>query len=93
MGLLWLCTVPAGIGLYLLSIAASPVTALVAATVWAVGVAFMWPTMIAAVAHRYPRGGAWTIGLVGFAGAMAIQLVLPAARRDLRQGQAGACWR
>ena len=77
MGLLWLCTVPAGLGLYLLSVASSPVTALVAATVWAVGVAFMWPTMIAAVAHRYPRGGAWTIGLVGFAGAMAIQLVLP----------------
>ncbi len=77
MGLLWLCTIPAALGLYLLSVASSPVTALVAATVWAVGVAFMWPTMLAAVAHRYPRGGPWTIGLVGFAGAMAIQFVLP----------------
>ncbi|MES2443900.1 MAG: MFS transporter [Pseudomonadota bacterium] len=77
MGLLFLCTIPAAIGLYLLSVASSPATALVAATVWAVGVAFMWPTMLAAVAHRFPRGGPWTIGLVGFAGAMAIQFVLP----------------
>ncbi len=77
MGLLALCTVPAAIGLYLLSTANSPVTAIVAATLWAIGVAFMWPTMLAAVAHRYPRGGPWTIGIVGFAGAMAIWFVLP----------------
>lgn len=77
VGLLWFCTVPAGIGLYLLSVANSPTTALVAATVWAFGVCFMWPTMLAAVAQRYPRGGSWTIGLVGFAGALATQFVLP----------------
>lgn len=77
MGLLCVCTIPAAIGLYLLSLADSPVTAFMAATLWAVGVAFMWPTMLAAVAHRYPRGGPWTIGLVGFAGAMAIWFVLP----------------
>lgn len=77
MGLLWFCTIPAGIGLYLLSFAASPVAAIIAATLWAFGVCFMWPTMLAATARRYPRGGAWTIGIVGFAGAMAIYLVLP----------------
>lgn len=77
MGLLWFATIPAAIGLYLLGVANSPVTALLAATVWAFGVCFMWPTMLAAVAHRYPRGGSWTIGLVGFAGAMAIRFVLP----------------
>lgn len=77
MGLLCLSTVPAAIGLYLLSIASSPFTALVAATLWAVGVCFMWPTMLAAVARRYPRGGPWSIGILGFAGAMAIYLVLP----------------
>ncbi len=77
MGLLWFCTVPAGIGLYLLSVANSPISALVAATLWAIGVAFMWPTMLAASARRYPRGGPWSIGLVGFAGAMAIYFVLP----------------
>lgn len=77
LGLLAVCTVPAAIGLYLLAAANSPVTALFAATLWAIGVAFMWPTMLAAVSHRYPRGGPWTIGIVGFAGAMAIYYVLP----------------
>ncbi len=77
MGLLCLCTLPAAAGLYLLSLASSPLTALVAATLWAVGVCFMWPTMLAAVARRYPHGGPWTIGIVGFAGAMAIYFVLP----------------
>ena len=77
MGLLCLCTIPAAIGLYGLSIAASPVMAIAAATLWAFGVCFMWPTMLAASARRYPRGGAWSIGIVGFAGAMAIYFVLP----------------
>lgn len=77
MGLLCLCTIPAAIGLYLLSLASSPFTAIFAATLWAIGVCFMWPTMLAAVARRYPRGGPWSIGILGFAGAMAIYLVLP----------------
>jgi predicted MFS family arabinose efflux permease len=77
MGLLLMCTIPAGIGLYLLSIANSPVTALVAATAWAFGVCFMWPTMLAAVSRRYPKSGPWGIGLIGFAGALAIYFVLP----------------
>jgi Major Facilitator Superfamily len=77
MGLLCMSTIPAAIGLYLLSTANSPVTALLAATLWAIGVCFMWPTMLAAVARRYPRSGSWGIGIVGFAGAMAISLVLP----------------
>lgn len=77
MGLLWFTTVPAGIGLYLLSTASSAVTALIAATFWAVGVCFMWPTMLAAVARRFPKSGPWGIGLVGFAGALAIRFVLP----------------
>jgi MFS family permease len=77
MGLLWFCTVPAAIGLYLLSVANSPFTALVAATLWAFGVCFMWPTMLAAAARRFPKSGPWGIGLIGFAGAMAIYFVLP----------------
>ena len=77
MGLLLMCTVPAAIGLYLLSIANSPVTALVAATLWAFGVCFMWPTMLAAGARRFPKSGPWGIGLIGFAGALAIYFVLP----------------
>jgi MFS family permease len=77
MGLLWMSTVPAAIGLYLLSTANSPITALIAATLWAIGVCFMWPTMLAAIARRYPRSGSWGIGIVNFSGALAIYLVLP----------------
>jgi hypothetical protein len=77
MGLLWFSTVPAAIGLYLLSTATSAATALVAATFWAIGVCFMWPTMLAAVSRRFPRSGPWGIGLIGFAGALAIRFVLP----------------
>jgi predicted MFS family arabinose efflux permease len=77
MGLLCISTIPAAIGLFLLATANSPFTALVAATLWAFGVCFMWPTMLAAVARRYPRSGSWGIGLVNFAGALAIYLALP----------------
>lgn len=77
MGLLWMCTVPAGLGLFLLATANSPTTALLAATAWAFGVCFMWPTMLAAAARRYPRSGSWGIGIVNFAGALAIYVVLP----------------
>jgi hypothetical protein len=54
------------------------VTGLLAATVWGLGVCFLWPTMLANVAERYPRGGELFIGLMGVAGALAIQFVLPA---------------
>ncbi len=77
MGLLMMCTVPAAIGLYLLSTANSPLTALISATLWALGVCFMWPTMLAAASRRFPKSGPWGIGLIGFAGAMAIYFVLP----------------
>jgi hypothetical protein len=37
----------------------------------------MYPTMLACAAERYPRGGAWLMGLMGFAGGIAVQFVLP----------------
>lgn len=92
MGLLWMTTVPAGVGLYLLATANSPVTALLAATLWAFGVCFMWPTMLAAIARRYPRSGSWGIGIVNFSGALAIYLVLPQIGKiydDAKIAQAG----
>jgi MFS family permease len=76
-GLLWVSSLLAGIGLFMLSQAQSPVTAIIAATVWGLGVCVMWPTMLASVAERYPRGGAWAMGLVGSAGALASFFVLP----------------
>ena len=77
VGLLWCSSLLAAIGLYLLSVATSPASAIVAATFWGAGVCFMWPTMLAQAAERYPRGGPWTIGLIGTAGALSIHFILP----------------
>ncbi len=77
VGLMFVSCLAAGIGLYLLSLADSPLLAFAAATVWGVGVCYMWPTMLAIVSERFPRGGAMAMGLMGFAGGMSIQFVLP----------------
>lgn len=78
VALLWGSSVLAAIGLVLLPRATDPLTGLLAATVWGLGVCFLWPTMLATVSERFPRGGELFIGLMGVAGAMAIQFVLPA---------------
>lgn len=77
VGMLWGGSALAGLGLLALAAADSPVTGLLAATVWGLGVCFLWPTMLANVAERYPRGGELFIGLMGVAGALSIQFVLP----------------
>lgn len=77
VGLMFISCLSAGIGLYLLSLANTPLLAFGAATVWGIGVCYMWPTMLAIVSERFPRGGAMAMGLMGFAGGMSIQFVLP----------------
>ena len=77
VGMLWGSVALATLGLVLLPRASSPLGGLGAASVWGLGVCFLWPTMLANVAERYPRGGELFIGLLGVAGALAIQFVLP----------------
>ena len=77
VGLMFVSCLAAGIGLYLLSLADSPLLAFAAATIWGMGVCYMWPTMLAITSERFPRGGAMAMGLMGFAGGMSIQFVLP----------------
>ena len=77
VGLLWVSSLLASVGLLLLSIANSPFTAILAATVWGTGVCYMWPTMLASASERFPRGGALLIGLMGTAGTLSIYYVLP----------------
>lgn len=77
IGLLFVSCIAAAAGLYLLSLADSPALAFGAATVWGIGVCYLWPTMLAITSERFPRGGAVALGLMGFAGGMAIQFVLP----------------
>ena len=76
-GLLTIGCALAAPGLYFLAIANSPMAAFAAATLWALGICYFYPTMIGAVAERYPAGGALMIGLMGFAGGLATQFLLP----------------
>lgn len=77
LGILIIGAVFAALGLFSLSYADTPVTALLAATVWGIGVCYFYPTMVASVAERFPRGGALFMGITGFAGGISIQYVLP----------------
>ena len=77
IGLLWCSCLMASLGLLALSIANSPITGLLAATLWGAGVCYMWPTMLATASERFPRGGALLMGLMGTAGTLSIQFVLP----------------
>lgn len=64
-------------GLFLLSYADNGFTAFLAATVFGIGIAYFWPTMLGVTAERFPRGGALLIGLMGCVGNLAIAYVLP----------------
>jgi MFS family permease len=77
IGVLWVSCLGAALGLFALSYANSPVMGLLAATLWGTGVCYMWPTMLATASERFPRGGALLMGLMGTAGTLSIQFVLP----------------
>lgn len=78
IGVLWFSCFGAALGLVALSYANSPAMGLLAATLWGTGVCYMWPTMLATASERFPRGGALLMGLMGTAGTLSIQFVLPA---------------
>lgn len=77
IGVLWFSCLGAALGLIALSYANSPAMGLLAATLWGTGVCYMWPTMLATASERFPRGGALLMGLMGTAGTLSIQFVLP----------------
>jgi len=77
IGLLWASCLMGSLGLVALAAANSPLTGLLAATIWGTGVCYMWPTMLATASERFPRGGALLMGLMGTAGTLSIRFVLP----------------
>jgi hypothetical protein len=74
-GILFSSMILAALGLYLLSQAQTLVSALVAATVFFLGVCFVWPTMLGFVSERVPRSGALGLALMGGAGMGIVGLV------------------
>jgi MFS family permease len=61
-------------GLLLLSVSAG-IMVLVAATLFALGKTFFWPTMLAVVSERFPKGGALTLNITGGVGMMAAGVI------------------
>jgi MFS family permease len=75
-----------GIGLYLLSFANSATTAFLYATIYGLGIVYFWPTMLGVTAERFPKGGAFLLGLMGCVGNLAIALILPVMGRIYDKG-------
>ncbi len=71
----------ATIGLFALSQARGPVGTLVAATIFAAGVCYFWPTMLAFTSERLPRTGALGLAIMGGAGMLSVAFVLPVIGR------------
>lgn len=74
-GLLLASAVLSGVGLMGLSVWGSGWPTFAAATVFAVGVCYFWPTMLGVVSERVPRSGALGLGLMGTVGMATVGLV------------------
>jgi MFS family permease len=74
-GILLASSILAGAGLTWLSYAGSGTATFAAATVFAVGVCYFWPTMLGVVSERVPRSGALGLGLMGTVGMATVGLV------------------
>jgi len=67
----------AAAGLLLLSVANGPVTTVLSAAVFAIGVCYFWPTMIGVASEYIPKSGALGMSILGGAGFVATSVVLP----------------
>ncbi len=75
LGLLFVSSILGYIGLTLLGTATTVTACVIAATVYACGKTFLWPTMLAVVSERFPKGGAVAIGMVGGVGMLSAGLL------------------
>ena len=73
-GVLAASAVLSGLGLLWMSAGGNAGTAVAAATVFAVGVCYFWPTMLGVVSERAPRSGALGLGLMGAVGMAVVGL-------------------
>ncbi len=76
-GLIAVSAIVASFGLYMFSHAATVTAAFAWAGVFAVGIAFWWPTMIGITSERFPRSGALGMAVIGATGSFATALSGP----------------
>ncbi|CAN5887746.1 MFS transporter [soil metagenome] len=75
LGLLFVSSILGAVGLTLLGGATTVLLCVLAATVYACGKTFLWPTMLAVVSEQFPKGGAITIGSIGGVGMLSAGLL------------------
>lgn len=74
VGLLMVSSIFGCIGLYWLG-SASGLILVAAATVYALGKTFLWPTILGVVGERFPKGGALVMGAMGGVGMLSAGLL------------------
>ncbi len=77
LGLLLLSSIISAAGLFGLAAVRTPAQAFAAATVFGLGKASFWPTMLGVTSERFPRGGALALAIMGGAGQLAVAFILP----------------
>lgn len=75
LGLLFVSSILGAMGLTLLGNATSVTLCVIAATIYACGKTFLWPTMLAVASERFPKGGAVAIGMLGGVGMLSAGLL------------------
>lgn len=74
LGLLAVCSAIAIVGLLALS-RATGIMIFIAATIYALGKSFFWPTMMGVAAERFPKGGALTLNSIGGVGMLSVGVI------------------
>lgn len=77
LGVLMASALFSALGLFLLAKATNAPMAFGAATVFAVGVCYFWPTMLGFVSERMPETGALGLSIFGGAGMLSASFILP----------------
>lgn len=74
-GVLLVSAALSGVGLLAFSYASGTAAVFLTATVFAVGICYIWPTMLGVVSERVPKSGALGLGLMGAVGMATTGLV------------------
>jgi MFS family permease len=75
-GMLLFSAIFSFLGLMIFTQVSGPMT-FVAAAIYAVGITFFWPTMIAFVAENVPESGALGLAVMGGLGMLSVSIILP----------------
>ncbi len=91
--LMMVSTLLAAVGMYSLSIVSGSALTLAASGLFALGVTFLWPTMLGITAERFPKGGGLLLAMMGGMGMLSSSFALPMIGRVYDQSGPAAALR